>query len=68
MSPCPTSSGVFGEYGRQRAQTIEPPITWLLLQAYRCRLRAIVGVVQAWIAEGVLRFSERIGDERAVYG
>ena len=51
-------------------ETIEPngPIervqAWFLLQAYRRRLRAIVGVAPAWLAEEILGASLRIGDDR----
>ncbi len=52
--------------------TIEPSgptetaITWLLLKAYRRRLRAMVATAPAWVSEEILSASERIGDGRAV--
>jgi len=45
---------------------IESAITWLLLKAYRRRLRAMVATVPAWVSEEILSASERIGDDRAV--
>jgi hypothetical protein len=51
-------------------ETIEPTgpfervITWLQLQAYRRRLRAIVELAPAWVAEEILSASERVGGDR----
>lgn len=51
--------------------TIEPTgpirrmITWLLLKAYRRRLRAIVASGPAWVTEETLSASVRIGDDRS---
>jgi hypothetical protein len=51
-------------------ETIEPtgPIervqVWFLLQAYRRRLRAIVGAAPAWLAEEILSASQRVGSDR----
>jgi len=45
---------------------IESAITWLLLKAYRRRLRAMVGTAPAWVSEEILSASERIGDDRVV--
>ena len=50
-------------------ETIEPtgPIertqAWFVMQAYRRRLLAIVGVGPAWLAEEILSASQRIGDD-----
>jgi hypothetical protein len=44
---------------------VERVIVWLLLQAYRPRLRAIVASAPTWISEEVLSASERIGQDRA---
>jgi hypothetical protein len=35
-----------------------------LLQAYRCRLRAIIPEAPGWLAEDILSASQRIGDDR----
>jgi len=45
---------------------IETAITWLLLKAYRRRLRAMVATAPAWVSEEILSASERIGDDRVV--
>jgi hypothetical protein len=50
--------------------TIEPSdlfgaVAGLLQAAYKCRLRAIVEAVPAWVTEEILSASERIGDDRA---
>ena len=53
-------------------ETIEPTgpseraITWLQLQTYRRRLRAIVGIGPAWQAEEILSANQRIDDDRPV--
>ena len=44
----------------------ETAVTWLLLKAYRHRLRAIVAAASAWVTEEILSASERIADERPV--
>jgi len=41
-------------------------LAYLLLAAYKRRLRAIVKVAPAWVSEEILSASERIGDKRAV--
>jgi hypothetical protein len=43
---------------------IERVQAWFLIQAYKRRLRAIVGVVPAWVAEEILSASEGVGSER----
>jgi hypothetical protein len=45
---------------------IEKAIVWLLLQAYRRRLKAIVAVAPSWVGEADLSASQRIGDDRPV--
>jgi hypothetical protein len=45
---------------------IERALAWLLLAAYKRRLRAIVEAVPSWVSEEILSASERIGDDRAV--
>jgi hypothetical protein len=53
-------------------ETIEPtgPIervqAWFLLQAYRRRLRAIVGSAPVWVSEEILSASQQIRDDRPV--
>jgi hypothetical protein len=43
---------------------IERAIVWLLLQAYRRRLRAIVELAPPWVGEEILRASVHIDDRR----
>jgi hypothetical protein len=51
--------------GHHRAhRPIEQVIIWLLLQAYRRRLRAIVTSALAWVSEEILSASQRIGEDR----
>ncbi|MEA3377396.1 MAG: hypothetical protein U9R72_14495 [Chloroflexota bacterium] len=45
---------------------IEEVITWVLLKAYRRRLRAIVVGAPAWVSEEILSASQCIGDNRPV--
>ena len=45
---------------------LESTMVWLLLKAYRRRLRAIVGLAPTWMSEEILSTSERIGDDGAV--
>lgn len=45
---------------------IEQAMTWLLLQAYRRGLRAMVASAPAWMSEEILSASELIGDDTAV--
>lgn len=51
-------------------ETIEPSgpiesiITWLLLKAYRRRLRAIVAAVPAWVSEEIVSPWQSIADDR----
>lgn len=53
-------------------ETIEPTgpiervITWLLLEAYRRRVRAIVASAPAWVAEHVLSTSKHVDEDRPV--
>ena len=48
--------------------SIERVQVWFLLQAYRRRLRAIVGAAPAWLAEEILSASQRVGsDQPAVW-
>ncbi|MFW6116862.1 MAG: hypothetical protein ACOC6F_03965, partial [bacterium] len=43
---------------------IERGITWLLLPAYRRRLRAIVASVPTWVSGEILNASHEIDDQR----
>jgi hypothetical protein len=44
---------------------IERVQVWLLLQAYRRRLRAIIEAAPSWIGEQILSASEGIGEKIA---
>lgn len=44
---------------------LERSQVWLLLQAYRRRLRAIVPAAPDWLAEEILSASQAIGKNRA---
>jgi hypothetical protein len=44
---------------------IERAMVWLLLQAYRRRLRATVAAAPEWVGEEILGASEGVGDDRA---
>jgi hypothetical protein len=43
---------------------LERAQVWLLLQAYRHRLRAIVAAAPAWLAEEILSASQEIESDR----
>ena len=51
-------------------ETIEPTgpleqaLVWLLLKAYRRRLRAIVSAAPTWVSEEILSASQRIPEDR----
>ena len=53
------------QVGRQVGSApFEPPLSRLLLAAYKRRLRAIVAAAPSWVGEEILSASERIGDKR----
>ena len=43
---------------------LEQVMVWLLLKAYRRRLRAIVGAAPAWVSEEILSASQKISADR----
>ena len=43
---------------------LERTIVWLLLKAYRRRLRAIVGAAPTWVSEEILSASQKISADR----
>ena len=43
---------------------LEQAMVWLLLKAYRRRLRAIVGAAPAWVSEEILSASQKISADR----
>jgi hypothetical protein len=45
---------------------IERATVWLLLQAYRRRLRESVASAPTWVSEEILSASQRIGGDRPV--
>jgi hypothetical protein len=46
---------------------IERATVWLLLQAYRRRLRAIIVAAPSWMGEQILSASEGVGEKEAVW-
>ena len=51
--------------GEESTGPFERAVARLLMAAYKRRLWAIVKVAPAWVSEGILSASERIGDKRA---
>lgn len=49
----------------QKSGPLERAMVWLLLEAYRHRLREIIKAAPSWMGEEILSASEGIGEKRA---